>query len=108
MNVESIYPFLLIIAPFAMAFLLEALVLSRFKVGSFWACLGVSLPVNLLSLVILYVSSLFLSRLNYEFNGLQLPLQVTIFLWWLSVLIDSLLLPLFFRRADRRTVFLAS
>ena len=108
MNVESIYPFLLIVAPFAIAFFMEALVIYFFRIKVFWAAIGSSLVVNLVSLAVLYGSSLLLGKLGYEFNGLLLPLQVILFLWWLSVITDGILLQLFSSKTNKKTVYTAS
>jgi hypothetical protein len=108
MNADSILPFLLIVAPFAFAFLLEAAVLYFFKFKHFWAGVGTAIAVNLLSLAVLYGSSLLLNKLGYEFNGLRLPLQVILALWWLSVVADGLLLQLFSPKAEKRIVYTAS
>jgi hypothetical protein len=59
-------------------------------------------------LAVLYGSSLLMGKLGYEFNGLRLPLQVILMLWWLSVIADGLLLQLFNAKTDKRTVFTAS
>lgn len=108
MNADSIFPFLLIVAPFVFAFLLEAAVFYFFKIKRFWAGIGVTIAVNLLSLAVLYGSSLLLNQLGYEFNGLRLPLQVILALWWLSVVTDGLLLQLFSPKAEKRRVYTAS
>lgn len=108
MNVESIVPFILIITPFAIAFLLEALVIYFFKLKSFWAAVGVAYLMNLLSLAVLYGCSLLLGKLGYEFNGLRLPVQVMLALWWVSVIADALLLQLFAKKAEKSRVYFSS
>jgi hypothetical protein len=108
MNAENILPFFLIVAPFAVAFLLEAIVIYFFTIRRFWPGVGVAFLINLLSLAVLYGSSLLMGKLGYEFNGLRLPLQVILMLWWLSVIADGLLLQLFNAKTDKRTVFTAS
>lgn len=108
MNTESVLPFLLIIAPFAIAFLLEAIVIYFFKLKSFGKSVLVSVGVNLFSLVVLYGCTLLLGKLGYEFNGLRLPLQVILTLWWLSIISDALLLQLFSPKTEKKIVFSAS
>lgn len=108
MNTESVLPFLLIIAPFAIAFLLEAIVIYFFKLKSFGWSVVASVAVNLFSLVVLYGCSLLLGKLGYEFNGLRLPLQVILALWWLSIISDALLLQLFSPKTEKKVVFSAS
>lgn len=92
MNVQSLEPFLLIAAPFALAFLLEAVVLYLFGIKRLWGAIGSSLLVNLLALAVLYGAGYLMGQLGYVFNGLRLPLQVWLALWWVSVLTDGLLL----------------
>ena len=108
MTIDSILPFLLIVAPFAIAFFVEALVIYFSRIKRFWPALGLSVVINLVTMAVLYGSSLLLAKLGYEFNGLQLPVQVVLFLWWLSVLADGLLLSLFASNAPRKNVYLAS
>ena len=108
MSTESIVPFLLIIAPFAIAFLIEALVIYFFKLTSFGRSVIVSFAINLFSLAVLYGFGLLMGKLGYEFNGLRLPLQVILTLWWLSVIVDALLLQFFSRKAEKRNLFMAS
>ena len=108
MTVESMLPFLLILFPFLICFFSEALVIAFFGFRRFWAALGFSIIINLLTLLLLYGSSLLLEKLGYEFNGLLLPVQVMLFFWWLSVLADGALLKLFLPRADTKRVYLAS
>ena len=108
MNIQSIYPFLLIVAPFAIAFLLEAFVIYFSKIKRFWAGLGVSVVVNLLALVVLYGASLLMGKLGYEFNGLQLPLQVMLALWWVSVIVDALLLRSFSKTIPLQKIYVSS
>lgn len=107
MNFESLSPFLLLVAPFVAAFFLEALVIFFFKLRSFWTSVGLSFVVNLLSLVVLYIGSLFLSKLGYGFNGLLLPLPLVSAFWWLSVVADGVLLSVFSKR-HKQTLYLCS
>lgn len=108
MTPDSILPFLLILLPFALAFLTEGLVVYFFRIRSVWASLGAAVVVNLLTLLLLYGSSWLLGKLGYELNGLRLPFPVVLFFWWLSVVVDGALLKLFFRKADGKQVYLAS
>lgn len=108
MNVESILPFFLIAAPFAAAFFLEAMVIYFFKIKSFWPAMVVALAVNLLALAVLYGGSLLAGKLGYEFNGLQIPPQVLLFLWWLSVIADGALLQLLATGAKTKIIYTAS
>lgn len=107
MNLESITPFLLIVAPFAIAFFIEALVIYFFRIKTFWISIGLSFLVNLLSLVVLFAGSVLLTNLGYEFNGLRLPVQVLLVMWWLSVVSDGILLQLF-SKAEKRKLYFAS
>ena len=112
MNFESLLPFAVFLGLFLLAFLIEALVLYFFKLKSFWGGFGLSVLLNLISLVLIYfVASALLGLLGYEvgnYNGLNPPAQVTAFLWWFSVVADGLLLLLFLRRQQPSKVFLAS
>ncbi|HEV7331054.1 MAG TPA: hypothetical protein VGN63_08455 [Flavisolibacter sp.] len=108
MTVESIYPFLLILLPFAIAFFAEALVIYFFKIRRFWASLGISIIINVLTLLLLYGSSLLLGKLGYELNGLLLPLQVILFFWWLSVIVDGALLQMFSQKKEKSQIYVAS
>jgi len=108
MNVQSVTPFLLVIAPFVIAFLLEALVIYFFKIKRFWAALGVAILVNLIALAVLYGASLLISELGYHLNGLRLAFPVFFTFWWISVIVDGLLLQAFSRRSDARRIYLAS
>ncbi|RYF81830.1 MAG: hypothetical protein EON98_11895 [Chitinophagaceae bacterium] len=109
MNVESFLPFLLILAPFAIAFFIEALVLYFFKLKKFWGSVGVSVLINLVSVALVYfIGSFILSKVGYEFNGLQLQLPVVAFICWVSIIVEGLLLQLFCRTAEKKTIFLAS
>lgn len=108
MNVQSIIPFLLIIAPFALAFLLEALVIYFFKVKRFWGSLGLSILINLFTIGVLYGASLLLTQLGYTMSGFRFPVQVVLTLWWVSVVVDGLLLQVFSQKARSRTVYLSS
>ena len=108
MQIESYYPFLLIIGPFALAYFAEALIIYLFRLKTFWASTGIALVVNLLSLAVLYGCGLLLGKLGYVINGLQVPLQVFVFFWWLSIITDGVLLQLFIRKDLRERVFLCS
>lgn len=108
MRFESFYPFLLLLAPFAIAYLAEAFVIYFFRLKRFWAALGVAILINLLSLVVLYGSGFLIGKLGYALNGLQLPLQVVLFFWWLSIITDGLLLQLFAKRAEAKAIYLCS
>ena len=109
MEFESIRPFLyIILQTIGFVFLLEALVIYFFKIKTFWTALGVSVLINILSFVVLYGGATLTGKLGYEFNGLQLPLQVMAFLWWISVIADGLLLKLLSRKAEKRDYFLPS
>lgn len=108
MTPDSIFPFLLILLPFALAFFVEALVVYFFRIRRFWVSLVSVIVINLFTLLLLYGSSLLLGKLGYEFNGLRLALPVLLFFWWLSVMADGALLKLFFRKANGKQVYLAS
>jgi hypothetical protein len=108
MNLESLSPFLLLIAPFAFAFLIEAATIFLFRLKSLGLAMGISVLVNLLTLAVLYGFGLLLGRLGYNLSGLQVPLPAVAFLWWLSMIIDALLLQLFLKGKDRKQVFLCS
>jgi hypothetical protein len=109
MNIQSLVPFLLILLKsLGIAFLLEALVIYFLKIKRFWPAVGVSVVVNLLALVVLYGAILLMEKLGYEFNGLQLPLQVLLALWWVSVIVDGLLLSAFSPKLPKKTIFLSS
>ena len=108
MNVEIIYPFLLLIAPFVMAFFLESLVIYFFRLESFGKSLVLSLLLNLASLLFLYVNSMVVGKLGYAMNSLQLPLQVVFFFWWLSILADGFLLQLFAKKAGTQQLYVCS
>lgn len=107
MNFESLSPFLLLVAPFVVAFFMEAIVMYFFTIRSFWPSVGLSFFINLLSLGVLYVGSIFLSKLGYGFDGLRLPLPVVFAFWWLSVVADSAFLGLF-SKGQKRLVYRCS
>ena len=102
MNFESIVAFLLIVAPVIIGFLIEALVIYLFKIRHFWGSIGLSLIVNLISLVLVYAGTVLISKLGYAFDGLQMPLQVVLTLWWLSTLSDGAILHYFFKGEKKR------
>ena len=111
MDVESFVPFLLILAPFAIAFFIEALVLYFFKLTSFWMGMMIIIFVNLVSLALIYfVGGPLLGKLGYagQFNGLNLPVQVIAFLCWLSIIADGLLLGIFLKKKEKKELFAAS
>ena len=109
MNIESLAPLLLILAPFLIAFFMEALVINFFKLKSFWPAVGVAIIINLLSIGLVYfIASFILSKVGYEFNGLQLALPVVAFIWWVSIIAEGLLLRLFCRNQKREKLFQAS
>lgn len=112
MDIESVVPFLLLLAPFGIAFFLEALVIYFFKLKGFWLSLCIAILINLLSLAIIYfIGSPVLGALGYDmgqFNGLNLPVQVVVFLCWLSILIDGLILQLLLRRQDKKRIYTSS
>lgn len=111
MNIESVVPFLLILAPFAIAFFIETLVVYFFKLTSFWAAFGMIILINLISLAVIYFAAgPLIGTLGYtgQFNGLDLPLPVIAFLCWLSIIIDGLLLSFFLKRKEKKQVFLVS
>ena len=105
---ESVYPFLLIVAPFAVAFLIEAVIIFLFGIKRFWIALGISLGLNLLSLTILYAGSRIIGNLGYTFDGMLVPLQVLLFFWWLSSVTDGFFLQLFSKETKKETIFLCS
>jgi hypothetical protein len=108
MRLENYYPFLLIIAPFAIAYLIEAIVIYFFRLKHFWAAIGLAVLINFLSLIILYGSSLLVGKLGYQISGLLLPVQVVLLFWWLSVITDGFLLQLFTKRAESNRIFVCS
>jgi len=112
MSIESLTPFLIVLAIFLIAFLIEALVLYFFKLKKFWASFGISVLVNLVSLTLIYyVAAAVLHALGYDmgkYNGLNLQLPVVAFLWWFSVVVEGLLLCFFFSRDELKRAFIAS
>ena len=108
MNVDIIYPFLLLIAPFLFAFILESIIIYFFRLESFGRSLVLSLLLNLATLLILYVAGIILLKILNSMNSLLLPLQVVFFFWWLSVLADGFLLQLFAKKAGRQKLYICS
>jgi hypothetical protein len=109
MNAESLLPFFLIIAPFTIAFLLEAVVLYYFRIQPVTRTTGVAIAVNIVNLAIIFFAVMpLVVRLGYDFNGLNLPIQVVVFLWWFSSWADGLLLTFFLRKQDKSRIFAAS
>jgi hypothetical protein len=107
MNIGSFDLVLIPLALLFLLFLIEALVIYFFKLKRFWASLGISAVVNLLSGVVLYfIGSFIVPKLGYEINGFPLP--VIALLWWVSVIVDGLLLQLVCRNREQKDVFLAS
>ena len=112
MDIESVMPIVLLLSPFIVAFLLEALVIYFFKLKRFWVSLGLSVLVNLICIVVIYfVGSPLLGAMGYEFgqfNGLNLQIQVIVFLCWFSILVEGLVLQLLLPKHDKKTIYLAS
>lgn len=112
MTIESFLPFLLILAPFLIAFTIEAAVMALYKLKSFWTCLGVSVLLNLISFTLLYfIASPILSLFGYNtanFNGFVLAPQAVAFLCWFSIVAEALLLQFFIRKAQKKSIFSAS
>lgn len=105
MNLESLSPFLLLLAPFAIAFFMEALVVYFFRLKPFWLSVGLCFLINLLTLGVLYAGSVLLSKLGYRFDGLLLPLQILLLFWWLSVVADGFFLFLFSKKGKQIVYF---
>jgi len=112
MNLESLDLFLLVLAPFFAVFVIEALVIYFFKLKGFWASLGLSILINLLSFALIYFAAApLLSLLGYDlgkFNGLNLSLPVVFFLTWFSIITDAILLQVLNRQLDRKRIFIVS
>lgn len=109
MDFESLRPFLIIVLQtIGIVLLIEAVVIYFFKIRRFWAAVGIAVLINLLSLILLYAGASIAEKLGYEFNGLQLPVQVMLFLWWLSVISDGFLLQLTAGKMDRQKLYLSS
>lgn len=112
MNIESLLPFALILAPFILAFFVEALVIYFFKLKKFWGSVGISFAINIISIaLVFYVAGPVLGKLGYEvgqFNGLNLPIQALAFVWWFSLIADGLMLQLVIKNVDRKKIYLAS
>jgi hypothetical protein len=108
MELESIYPFLLLIAPLLIALLMEAIAIHLLLLKKFWAAVGIALVVNVLAAVVLYGGSLLLGKLGYGLNGLAFPLQAILFFWWLSVVADGLLLELLVKDQPRQKIYFCS
>lgn len=103
---------LLLLGFFAVVFAIEADVLSSFKLQPFWAALGLSVLLNLVSFALLYfAASALLSLLGYEtagLDGLNRQPQVILFLWWFSVVAEGLLLLAFLRKAEPKRILIAA
>lgn len=112
MNIESLLPFFLLLAVLLFAFAVEAAVMAFFKLKKFWPAVGVSLLVNLASLALIYfLAAPFLSLLGYDIgkpNGLNMQVQVILFLWWFAAVTEGILLSLFLRRQKKPQIFLVS
>lgn len=102
-------PLLLVLLPFALAFLIEATTIYFFKLRGLWASIGLSVVINLLVIVaVVFAVMPLLGRLNYGVSALQFPLPVAVFLCWLSILLDGLLLRAFIKNRPAVRVFAAS
>jgi hypothetical protein len=66
MQFETVYPFLLLIAPFAIAFGMEAAAIYLFRLNRLLTSVGNSIIINLFSLPILFGSSMLLGKLGYR------------------------------------------
>lgn len=112
MSVESFLPFVLLFSPLLLAFVLEAAVLTAFRIQRFWKAFAVSVLLNLLSLTSLfYLVPFVLQPLGYDavqFNGLTMPLRVVAFLWWFATLLEGFLLTLCYKRQPREKLFLCA
>lgn len=112
MNLESLLPFFLLLAFLLFAFAAEAAVMAFFKLKKFWRAFGISVMLNLASLALIYfLAAPFLSFLGYDIgkpNGLNMQIQVILFLWWFAVVTEGLLLSLFLRNQKKSQIFLAS
>lgn len=112
MNLESLLPLFILLAVFLLAFATEALVMAFFKLKKFLPAFGISVVVNLASLVLLYFfASRFLSVLHYDIgkpNGLNTQFQVMAFLWWFCTMTEGIFLSLLLRREQKEKVFLVA
>ena len=109
MNIESLLPFILLFSPFLLAFIIEAAVIYFFKLRPFLTSLGISFLVNIFSIALIhFFASYVLSKIGYELNGLNLPIQVILFLCWFSILVEGFLLKLLIKNEVKKTVFIAS
>lgn len=109
MNIESFLPFLLVVAPFAIAFFTESLVLYYFRLRPMWGAIAIATAVNLLSLAIIFFAVLpLIKKLGYELSGFNLQPQVMVFLWWFSSVADGVLLTIFLPKPDKSKIFAAS
>lgn len=109
MNLEILTPYLIILTPFTIAFLLEAVVIYSFKMKRPWPALGVSILINLISLALFFYAAVpLIGKLNYEVNGLHFPLQLFFFIWWFCTVTDGFLLRLFLRNQPAERIFKVS
>ena len=109
MNAQSLVPILLLIMPFVLAFLIEALVIYFFKLYSFWRAIGFSFIINILTIGIMAFAVVpIIGKLGYTIDGLQSPPPVFVFLWWVSAVVDGFLLMLLPPRKKNQSVFIAS
>jgi Na+/melibiose symporter-like transporter len=109
MNIESLLPFILLFSPFILAFIVEALVIYFFKLRPFLTSLGISVLVNLISIALIhFVASAILSKIGYELNGLNLQVQVLLFLCWFSIVVEGFVLQFLLKKPEKKKIFLAS
>lgn len=109
MNIESLLPFILLFSPFILAFIVEALVIYSFKLRPFLTSLGISVLVNLISIALIhFVASFILAKIGYELNGLNLQVQVLLFLCWFSIVVEGFVLQFLLKKPEKKKIFLAS
>ncbi|HYO22943.1 MAG TPA: hypothetical protein VER36_11100 [Flavisolibacter sp.] len=112
MNFESLLPLLFFLGIFLFAFFIEALVIYFSRLKTFWKSVGMAMLLNAISMAVIYfVAAPLLSTLGYQigqFNGLNLPVHVAIFLCWLSIMIEGAILRFFSRTATIERIFGAS
>ena len=109
MNIESLLPFILLFSPIILAFIFEAAVIYFFKLRPFLTSLGISFLVNVFFITLIhFFLSYLLSKLGYELNGLNLPIQVILMLCWFSILAEGVLLQLLIKNQDKKKIFCAS
>ncbi|HVF95707.1 MAG TPA: hypothetical protein VM871_00215 [Flavisolibacter sp.] len=109
MNSESLRLFAILATPFVAVFLIEGITIYSFKLKRPLAAVGVAVAVNIVSFLLFFYAIVpLLGKLNYEINGLNLPLQLVFFLWWFSAVAEGMLLRIFLRRTDPEIIFKAS